>query len=491
MKHCPACGAAIKEGAKFCRYCGEKLIQKVQPKPDAPAPSGPWEGGARWAPGKTRAPQPSPPPAAEKPRGTGKAAAPAVCPHCGMPLPDDANFCAACGGLVQGVAWETVSPRKRGSAWAWGIGIAAAVCVVALGALAYYFLTVGGPWLPGGEAARQEEQLEASDGAALPAAGESGPNEETPQAEADPGSQQAAQSPASSSDQGAATGGNAGNGETQQPADQTEAAPAPRTKAEEIDFAQVENLVAAQAPNATWAYSILDVTNGLGYGSMWAKQPLSASAMVIVPILYTLAVETTDGQLELDTLVPITQNLGGRTQLAQQVGERLRVEELARYMLQFSDNIATNTLLEYLGLDTVEDICAAGGYESVRLANYIMATEDNTENDNYVSCADLCGMLLAIYTHADSAINGAFLEQYMHLQDDTASLGLLAQAPAAVDTMNLNGQKTGKYNEVALVRDGERVYAMAFLSHGDDLEALQNAAKDVGQYCIDILELGE
>ena len=588
MKNCPNCGAQIKEDAKFCRYCGKKLMQKQRPAPPAPEPPTPqsretarpvetpppaqaasvWEAprkpetpkapetppAAREAapsPETTKVPEspkvpetPSPvwepasipetPPAAqetapipETPKGSEtprppQTAAPIregakssetprpetprplrenrqtpaggdavrFCPSCSSPLGKGDSFCTVCGRAVPKGPTPAAPPQARRGPKAWVIGVAAAVCVVVLGALAYFLLADGGP-LPwrGQETQSLEGQLEA-DETRKPAeetAGQTDARQPEPEADADG---QTVTDFAQSAGQDEAEPDTTPDTpeETPEPVEET---PEPWSKAEEIDFDHLTELVEAQAPNATWAYCVLDLESGLGYGTLNATEALSASAMVIVPILYTLAAQMADGQLEMDTMVPITQNLGGRTQLSQRVGSSLSVEELARYMLQYSDNIATNTLLEYLGFENVEAVCAANGYASVSLANYVMATEDNTANDNYVSCADLCAMLFELYYNENSAIDGAFLEQYMHLQDDTEALGLLAQAPASLDTMNLNGQKTGKYNEVALVRDGESVYAMAFLGHGDKLEALQCAAKEVGQYCVETLELGE
>ena len=38
--------------------------------------------------------------------------------------------------------------------------------------------------------------------------------------------------------------------------------------------------------------------------------------------------------------------------------------------------------------------------------------------------------------------------------------------------------------------DGQRAYVVAFLGHGDTLERLQQAAKEVGSYCIETLQIG-
>jgi len=62
QNRCPACGAAMAKGARFCSSCGRRM-----PEPDA---------------------QPEPAPAAENV---------SYCPECGAMREDDAPFCAVCG----------------------------------------------------------------------------------------------------------------------------------------------------------------------------------------------------------------------------------------------------------------------------------------------------------------------------------------------------------------------------------------------------------
>ena len=38
MSYCTKCGNELKEGAKFCVYCGEKLAPAPQPAVETPAP---------------------------------------------------------------------------------------------------------------------------------------------------------------------------------------------------------------------------------------------------------------------------------------------------------------------------------------------------------------------------------------------------------------------------------------------------------------------
>jgi len=246
---------------------------------------------------------------------------------------------------------------------------------------------------------------------------------------------------------------------------------------------EMNQLMLDIAGGAKWSMFVRKI-NGADALSSENTEALSASAMVIVPILYTVAAEVDAGNLSLTDAVTITMNTGGRTQLAGSVGKSITINELCRYMLLYSDNIATNTLLQHLGFERIMKLCSDKGFESVKLANYLMQTQDNTSNDNYVSVQDLCGMLSDLYSDTYISLGKQFLRDNMVIQDSTARDGLIASMSGNLTIMNLNGQKADKYNEVVIVDNGTDAFVMAFMSNGTDLASLKHAAKEVGAYII-------
>jgi uncharacterized OB-fold protein len=128
---CPACGAALVPGARFCPKCGAPVPEPSPPSPVEQPPYVPEESpptppppvadvscpacgaalvsGARFCPECGAAiPEPSPPPVAEQPPYVPEESPPAPpppvagvsCPACGAALVPEARFCPECGATV-------------------------------------------------------------------------------------------------------------------------------------------------------------------------------------------------------------------------------------------------------------------------------------------------------------------------------------------------------------------------------------------------------
>lgn len=256
-----------------------------------------------------------------------------------------------------------------------------------------------------------------------------------------------------------------------------------------IDPNGLDNYMNGAAPESLWAFAVMDISDGELVGSSRMSDSLSSSALLNIPILYTCAALSDRGVISLETTIRISSATPGRTALADRVGENLSVRELLSYMLQYSDNTASNTLMDNLTFRTVNETCASHGYTSVSVNNFILSTTDYTSNDNYVSCSDLCGMLQELYSDRFSTLGSAFLQQNMVIRDSAAASGLGQTVPSNLMFMNLNGQKADKYNEVAIVDDGTHSYIIAFMGCKSTMEKMTAAAATCGKYVYGVLDL--
>ena len=247
-----------------------------------------------------------------------------------------------------------------------------------------------------------------------------------------------------------------------------------------LDSNNLQKIMATAGSGVRYSVCIADLNAGFYTGTK-EDSAVSASAMVAIPILYTSGYLISKDQLSLSTEITFHYSVGGRGKLkSSDNGRKIKLVELLKAMLQYSDNNATNTLLDYFGMDRIEQICHNGGYNSVNLNGRIMETKDNTSSDNYVSALDLCGMIYDIYTSKFPKINKAFLYKYMQLQDSTVDAGLCNHITC--NYYNLNGVKADKYNEIAIIDNGKTPCVIAYLANGALREDLEDVASTLGQY---------
>lgn len=252
------------------------------------------------------------------------------------------------------------------------------------------------------------------------------------------------------------------------------------TAASVLDADKLRQIMNSAGSGVNYSVCIADLSTG-EYTGVNYDDKVSASAMVDIPILYTAAYMISQNKLSLSDGITFHYSVGGRGTLkSSDDGRRISLEELLRAMLQYSDNNATNTLLDYFGMDTIENVCASNGFDSVSLNGRIMETKDNTSSDNYVSARDLCGMIYHIYTDRFPSINKSFLYKNMVLKDSTADSGLCGKINCSY--YNLNGVKADKYNEIAIIDNGKTPYVVAYLANSALREDLEDVASTLGGY---------
>lgn len=248
----------------------------------------------------------------------------------------------------------------------------------------------------------------------------------------------------------------------------------------ELDFAQTDALIREITDKANVAYAVVDLKSGMVHAND-SDRPTSSSVLIDVPILYTAMKKIDAGELDRDAEVPFRYEVGGRgTLTASDNGRKYPMQEMLGYMFRNSDNNATNSMMDYLGLNEINRVCHENGYDSVQAVNKIGKTQDYTANDNYISAKDLCGMLLEIY-QSDSPLGWEFFRG-VGIADGTERGGLGKDVRAGDAYISFNGLKDKKYNEFMLVVENETAYAAAFLSNGDNYQTLQKAAAALGGY---------
>jgi beta-lactamase class A len=166
------------------------------------------------------------------------------------------------------------------------------------------------------------------------------------------------------------------------------------------------------------------------------------------------------------------------------VGRTMRIGDLARHMIAISSNLATNVLLDFIGVVRARMILAGAGITGVDL---VRGVEDDRAFDagisNRVTAAGVLGLLRGIYEgRFASAEHTAEMIDILCAQ--AFNSGIPAGLPPAVRAASRVGHKTGEIStvthDVGLVfLPGRPPYVLAILTEtpGDVAERFEPIAR--------------
>lgn len=249
-----------------------------------------------------------------------------------------------------------------------------------------------------------------------------------------------------------------------------------------IDMDKIDEIISQDGYNADISVYIVDLKHKTEYGTGNSHTPMSASALVNIPILYTVSKELESGESKWITSINFTYRFAGRGSIKKaQDNTDISLGSLVSEMLNYSDNNATNSLIDYYGREYITAVCGMGDYNSVDIQRYI--GETNTSKDNYISASDAAKMLSELYTSdSRNGINADYLESNFMILDNARDTGIGKYIPDNAKFLNHNAVTSSIYNEVAIVSSDNALYVIAFLSNNGKMDSLANTAGKVSDY---------
>lgn len=183
---------------------------------------------------------------------------------------------------------------------------------------------------------------------------------------------------------------------------------------------QIEELT--QPYGSSVSVCIIDASNG-NYCHVNSDKALVSASMIKLAVLCEYMHAVDNGQLDpADRVALKNMNVVGGTGLIQtERHASYTYDELCRYMIMYSDNTATNVLINKLGQDAINERVQALGCKNTSLNRQLMALNTNTEN--WISARDAATILYKIKngTAASSAMCAKALE-YLSKQTDNEGM---------------------------------------------------------------------
>lgn len=206
-----------------------------------------------------------------------------------------------------------------------------------------------------------------------------------------------------------------------------------------------------------------------------------AASIIKLPILACALETVAAGELSLDEQITVAQQdiVGGSGNIQSRgAGVSYSIDELLYAMIAQSDNVAANLVIGRLGMDTVNETCAALGLTQTLLARLMMDTEAQAQGrENYTSARDAAAVLqrLAAGTIATPELCER-ARGYLLAQEDAR--GIVEGVPGGVLVAHKTGSLANAQHDAAIVY-AERPYVLAILTQDLEREKALALERDI------------
>lgn len=188
-----------------------------------------------------------------------------------------------------------------------------------------------------------------------------------------------------------------------------------------------------------------------------------AASVIKLPLVMTLYADATRGLIDLDERVAVGDRVDGSGVLRHMRDvERLSLRDLAMLAIIVSDNTATNSLIERIGVDRVGERLHEWGCPKTRLARKMYDFEAAKRGDeNVMTARETVSLLLRLQRGecADRPTSDAVLAVLEQCQDRTM---LLRYLPYGVEVPHKTGTLDESRNDAAIVPGQRPVVVAAF-----------------------------
>lgn len=220
--------------------------------------------------------------------------------------------------------------------------------------------------------------------------------------------------------------------------------------------------------------TLISMNNEILYEFNTSNVYPSASLIKLPIMLYIFDQRLND----LDSLIQIDVKVEGAGVTPYLTPSIYTILDLVTLMIIVSDNRATNTLIEWIGMETLNDYFLSNNLKDTILQRKMMDTERRAAGfDNFTTAQDMFHTLTLIKQHTQFEAMFRVMKQQllkdkslMYVTDETVEFGT----------------KTGDYDHVhhdaGFVRFNDNIITFVILSENDDTKMIHHAFHDFGLY---------
>ncbi len=234
--------------------------------------------------------------------------------------------------------------------------------------------------------------------------------------------------------------------------------------------------------------NVIDVTSGRSFGINEGLIFPQGSA-IKVPLLLALFGEDEAGRLSInDPVVVKAENREGGSGFLRYFsdgGSELSLHDLAVFMIVVSDNMATNILVEHVGMNRVNDLLDSLGLRQTRMRRKMMRTEESARNNENTSTPGEAAELMRRIGRCDLPLTqercGA-VREILQIRHPHASPFQDAAEPG-VAVAEKNGWFTGVRTTWAFVDLPGRPFSVAVMGTYSDSDLVLEVERRVAAEC--------
>lgn len=181
---------------------------------------------------------------------------------------------------------------------------------------------------------------------------------------------------------------------------------------------------------------------------------------------------------DLDTIITIDEKVEGAGVSPYLSQTEYTVHDLVTLMIIVSDNRATNTLIEWIGLDTLNAYFLRNNLGATKLQRKMMDTERRALGyDNFTSAQDIFHTLSLIKSHEQFKAMFQIMKQQL-LKDKT----LMYLTDETIEFGTKTGDFDNVHHDAGIVRFKDNEIIFVVLTDHDGAQFIHQAFHDLGLY---------
>lgn len=146
----------------------------------------------------------------------------------------------------------------------------------------------------------------------------------------------------------------------------------------------------------------------------------------------------------------LNESVGGKT-----------ISSLIEAMITYSDNTSTNTLIDHIGMNTLNSYFQSQGYNGTRLERKMLDTAAQAAGkENYTSINDVMAFLDKVYQNKNAS---PYSQMLSTLKKQQVKTKIPRNLPSGVVTANKTGELSNVENDIGFVFTDKGDFAIAFL----------------------------